>query len=376
MIEQQIKKEDLAPLKWWHTQVNNSEELEMIKYCFEHEYFTLGPITQKLEENLENILKVPHVVATNSGTSALEIALLASGIEKDDEVIVPDLTWIATGQAIKILGAEPVLVDCLYDTPLIDMSEVKKKITSKTKAIIPVHLNGRSCNMDELLEIREKHGISIIEDACKAFTSKTPRGYLGTIGDAGCFSTGIIGLFSVGGYGGFIATRNNELYEKIILTRDHGVHRGRKEKLDIMGGNFKISDILSGIGLVQLSRLKEKREHVNRIYGEYVKGLADLDYLKVIPVSAPDEISLMQDVRSKYKEQIIDYLYENNVGTSRFHIPMHRARYFGNYADSDFPNSTMFSNEGFVLPSGPSQPLENVYRCIELLHKFKPMKEN
>ncbi len=362
----------MKKIGWWFTKINGVKEREKVLSAFDNKCFSLGPITRELEEKFASTLKVPYVVMTNSGTSALTMALMASGVSSGDEVILPVLTWIATAQAAEILGAKTILVDCLPDIPLIDVSQVKKKITLKTKAIIPVHLNGRACDLDKLIKIGKENNITIIEDACKAMTSKTEKGYLGTIADIGCFSLGMMSLVSSGGYGGFVATKNEKLYNKLKLIRDHGVIRGADERYLLKGFNFKISDVLSAIGAAQLSHIKEKREHIDEVYRRYVEGLSLLNYLKIIKVSS-NEASLMVDAQSKYREQIIEYLAQNNVEAERFHVPLHKAKY--NESQEEFPNASKFSSEGFVLPCGPSQPLENVDRCIELLKKLDPRKQ-
>lgn len=296
------------------------------------------------------------------------MALMAAGVEPGDEVIIPDLTWIATANAAAILGARAVLVDCLRHEPLIDPSEVKRKITPRTKAIIPVHLNGRSCQMDELLEISRNAGIVLIEDTCKALASKTPQGYLGTLGDAGCFSLGMVSLVSTG-YGGMVVTNNEELYEKLVLIRNQGVSAQGEERYLTLSFNFKFSDVLAAIGIAQMSRLREKVEHVNKVYQRYIQRLSALPWLQVIPVDTDSgKVPLCAEFRSSRREELIAYLDRHGVEALRFHLPLHHAPYLKNAGS--FPNASRFAEEGFILPCGPSQPLENVDRCIELLQGF------
>lgn len=358
----------MKKIGWWFTKINGELERNKLLEAFENRQFSLGKNVQEFEEKMAKVLDVPYVIMTNSGSSALTMALLAVNIKPGDEVIVPALTWIATAQAVQIIGAKVILADCQKEKPLIDIDEVEKKITSKTKAIIPVHLNGRSCNMERLLKIGKDKNISIIEDTCKAMTSKNENGFLGTIGDMGCFSLGMMSLVSSGGYGGFVVTRNKEYYEKLKYIRDHGVHRGSDERYKLLGFNFKISDLLAAIGIAQLEQIKEKRQHIDDLYKKYEEGLSEINYIKHIPVRFGWEAPLMIDVQSENREEIITYLAENGVEAERFHIPLH----FSNYDlfKGEFPNATKFSKEGFVLPSGPSQPFENAEYCIKLLKKF------
>lgn len=354
-------------IPWWYTEIGEAEKSEVL-VAFEKKRFSLGAFAREFENQFAAMLEVRYAVATTSGTAAITMALMAAGIEPGDEVIIPDLTWIATANAAAILGARVVLVDCLPDVPLIDPSEVRKKITPRTRAIIPVHLSGRSCQMEDLLEISGNAKIAVIEDTCKAMASKTSQGYLGTLGDVGCFSLGMVSLVSTG-YGGAMVTNDKNIYEKLILIRNQGVPAQGKEKYLTLSFNFKFSDVLAAIGIGQLSRLGEKLEHVHRVYQRYVEGLSSLPYIQVIPVdTASGKVPLCAEFRSKHREEIIAYLDQNGVETLRFHLPIHRASYLKN--TGDFLNASSFAEEGFILPCGPSQPLENVDRCIELLHKY------
>jgi len=354
-------------IPWWHTEIGEAEKIKVI-YAFENKRFSLGSVTEELEHQIASTLQVPYVVVTPSGTAALTMALIATGVEPGDEVIVPDLTWIATAQAAAILGTRVVLADCLADLPLIDPVEVERKLTPRTRAIIPVHYNGRPCQMDELLEIARNASVALIEDACKAFASKTSEGYLGTLGDLGCYSLGMVSPVSTC-YGGVVVTKDKSLYEKLKLIRNHGVPRRGDEEYITKGFNFRFSDILASIGIAQLSRLEEKLNHLRKVYQRYADGLSSLQHIEMIPVDVESgQVSLLIDVRSKYANEIIGYLKQHRVEALRFHLPLHLAAYLNN--SGDFPNASRFGNEGFILPCGPSQPMENVDRCIELLHEW------
>lgn len=357
----------MEKIPWWYTEISEAERTKVLA-AFENKRFSMGSVTEEMENQIASTLEVPYVVVTSSGTAAITMALMAIGIGPGDEVIVPDLTWIATAQAASILGARVVLVDCLPNLPLMDPLEVKRKITSRTRAIIPVHLNGRSCQMGELLRIARNAGVALIEDACKAFASRTMRGYLGTFGDMGCFSLGMVSLVSAG-YGGVVVTNDKSFYEKLKLIRNHGVPREDKEEYTTSGFNFRFSDILAAIGVAQLARLSEKLAHVRRVYQRYVDGLSPLPNVQVIPVDvAAGEVPLCMEVRSRYRDAIITYLEQHGVEALKFHLPLHFAPYLRN--TDDFPNASNFAKEGVILPCGPSQPIENVDCCIELLHEW------
>jgi dTDP-4-amino-4,6-dideoxygalactose transaminase len=340
---------------------------------FDQKHFSMGSVTAELEKALATNLNVPYVVVTTSGTAALTMAMLSIGIGPGDEVIVPDLTWIATAQAASTLGATVVPVDSRADRPVIDESLIEEKITSRTKVIVPVHTNGRACNMDRLTEIARTGGFPIIEDACKAMFSRIGDDYMGTIGDLGCYSMGLCSVVSAG-YGGFVVTRSRDRYEKLRLIRDHGVDRVDHDSYIYSGSNFKISDILSSLALGQTRRLKEKTTHIKEVFTRYRNGLAGHPYADLVVSRIEDgELPLFAEVRTQYPDELVSYLADHSVGTSRHHPPIHTAPYLTPDAtDEDFPHASSFTRENVVLPCGPSQPLENVDRVIQLMTDWKP----
>lgn len=358
-------------IPWWSTDIGE-RELDAVAQAFKSRRFTTGPIVAELESSIARRFDVPYVVATNSGTSALTMALLALEVGKGDEVIVPALTWVATAQAAALLGAKVVLADCLSDAPIIDPEDVKRKVSNKTKAIIPVHLNGRACDLGRLREIARNCGAKLIEDACKAMASRTVGGYLGTLGDMGCFSMGMISLASVG-YGGFIVTRDHEIYEMLKLIRDHGVQR-KPEAYKILGSNFKISDLLAAIGLVQIARLDERVIRVQAIYERYSSGLSSLPNIRVLNVDiATGKVPIYTELRSGDRDRIVTKLAERGVQTSKFHSALTSAPYLGE--QGVLANAEAFARESFIVPSGPSQPLTNVDACIEHIHSIVSQRE-
>jgi dTDP-4-amino-4,6-dideoxygalactose transaminase len=151
----------MQQIPWWYTQIGEEERRSLLS-AFEQKRFSQGAVTDEFEQRLAAMLAAPYVVVTTSGTAALTRALLALGVGPGDEVIVPALTWLATANAAAILGARVVLVDCLPDLPLIDPSAVRRKLSARTKVIIPVHLNGRSCRLDELKAIAQEAGAAIV----------------------------------------------------------------------------------------------------------------------------------------------------------------------------------------------------------------------
>ena len=206
----------MPKVSWWRTSLGE-EEIQKLRQSVSEEHISQGPVTEEFETRFAEALNVPYAVATTSGSVAILLALMALGIGRDDEVIMPDRTWIATAHAALFLGAKPVLVDVRPDVPTIDVAQIKSKITDRTKAIIPVHINGRGGDMEEIQTLAIEYGLLVVEDACQALFSKNSAGFLGTQSDAGCFSLGVGKLISTG-QGGVVVTRSRDTYEKLKTT--------------------------------------------------------------------------------------------------------------------------------------------------------------
>src|SRR5437773_288088 len=174
-------------ISWWRTQFGE-EEIRLITEAIANEHISQGPVTADFERRVGETLGVPYVVATTSGSMAILMSLMAAGVGPGDEVIVPNRTWIATAHAPLLLGAKAVLIDVVKDGLVMDVGQLEQKITPRTKAIIPVHLNGRSVNMKEVNRIAGKRSIKVVEDAAQAFCSRNADGFLGIQSFAGCFS--------------------------------------------------------------------------------------------------------------------------------------------------------------------------------------------
>ena len=231
----------LLDLKAQYATLKSELDKALIKVA-ESQYFILGPEVEKLEESLANYLGAKKAVGVSSGTDALLIALMALDIQQGDEVIVPDYSFFATAGVVSRLNAVPVFVDIDPVTFNIDYKKIEQKITSKTKAIIPVHLYGQSAEMAGLMDIAEKHKLKVVEDCAQAIgVQYKDNEYVGTIGDIGCFS--FFPSKNLGGYGdgGIVVTNDVELGEKLKILRGHGAKPKYYHK--IIGGNFRLDAI-------------------------------------------------------------------------------------------------------------------------------------
>jgi dTDP-4-amino-4,6-dideoxygalactose transaminase len=296
------------------------------------------------------------------------MSLAVHGIGPGDEVLVPTRTFIATAHAAVLLGAKAVLIDCKPDHPTLDVEDAARKLTGRTRAVMPVHLNGRSADMAAVMELARKHGLVVIEDACQGLFSRHPLGYHGTIGNTGCFSFSMVKLVATG-QGGAIVTRDKATYERLRRFRDNGVADVISHTYLSPGGNFKYTDIAASIGLVQIRRRERKVAHVNEIYRRYREGLAELPFLSILQVSVENgEVALWTEVTTPHRDRLMDFLHSNGIQTRKFVPCCHTAPHFA--GQGPFPHSERFGREGFNLPCGPNLDLKMVSKTIEVMGRF------
>ena len=213
-----------------------------------------GKRVRGFEALLKNYLHVKHALAVNSGTSALHAALLAAGIGKGEEVLLPSFTFVATANSVIAAGAKPVFVDVNKHDYTINIADLKAKITNNSKAIIPVHLYGIPCDMDEIAEVADKQSISIIEDACQSLGSTYKNRQTGTFGSLGCFSLYASKVLT-SGEGGAVVTNDDNLADKIKMIRNHGMVEGYDSR--IFGLNLRLPELSAAIAIAQMNKLNK-----------------------------------------------------------------------------------------------------------------------
>ena len=261
-----------------------------------------------------------------------------------------------------------VLVDVRSDLPLIDVTQIQSKMTPQTKALMPVHLNGRSVNMQGIQQLAGKFGIPVIEDACQAFFLSNSSGYLGTQSDVGCFSLRVTKLVSTG-QGGFVVTKNRDVHERLKLIRNHGVTNEFTESYDQFGFNFKFTDLLASFGLVQLSRVSRRIARLNKIYAKYESAISEFKCVTLLPVNVLNgEVPLYAEVLCTERRELKRFLCLHNIQFRTVPPSLSISSCIKN--DGNFPNSRRFSEQGLYLPCGPEQPLENVDFVIDALRSF------
>lgn len=231
-----------------------------------------GQRVRDFESSLKAYLGCKHVIAVNSGTSALHASLWAAGIGPGDEVLLPSFTFVATANSVMAAGARPVFVDIRKSDFTIDHEDMKKKITRRTKAVIPVHLYGHPCEMDEILEVSSKHSLAVIEDACQSLGSTYKNEQTGTIGEMGCFSLYASKVLT-SGEGGAIATNDSKFAENLMMIRNHGMVKGYDTR--ILGMNLRLPEMCAAIAKVQMKKLGhmlDKRKRNALLMSELLKG--------------------------------------------------------------------------------------------------------
>lgn len=254
----------------------NGNEKKYVNECIDTSWISShGRFVPEFEARIADYVKIAHAVSVSNGTVALHLALVALGIGPGDEVIVPTLTYIASVNAITYTGATPVFVDSTRDTWQIDPNDIRRNITARTRAIMPVHLYGQSCDMDAIIDIAREHQLFVIEDCAEAFGTKYKGQHVGTFGDISTFS--FFGNKTITtGEGGMVITNDKTLYERARHLKGQGLAAHREYWHDVVGYNYRMTNIQSAIGLAQLERADEFIKRKRAIAFRYAKELAGL----------------------------------------------------------------------------------------------------
>ncbi|RJS85373.1 DegT/DnrJ/EryC1/StrS family aminotransferase [Candidatus Bathyarchaeota archaeon] len=243
----------------------------------------------QFEKEFAKFMGVKHALAVTSGTAALNVSIAALEIGPGDEVIVPALTFIASADSVACQRAVPVFAE--VDRSLgLDPEDVEKKITSRTKAIMPVHLQGVPCKMDELMEVAEEHGLMVIEDCAQAIGAKYKGRRVGSIGDVGAYSLQLNKLITCGD-GGVVATNDDDVYEKAVRYHDHGFFRGREEGEPFIGQVYRMNELSGAVALEQLKKLDKIISLLRKVYDRVIDGIRDLDGITLREVPDPEGVA-------------------------------------------------------------------------------------
>ena len=378
------------------------EEVEEIKKVLESGWLTQGPKTSELEKRFAQYCNAKHAVVVNSGTAALHLALIAHNIKKGDEVIIPTITFVATPNSVVLQNAKPVFAEVNQETCNISMDDVRKKITDKTKAIIPVHLYGNPAEMKELMEIAEENDLTIIEDAAQAHGAEYHGKKIGSLGNTACFSFHPMKNMTTG-EGGAIVSDDEDLMDKIKILRSHGEatpawqrfnmseiagiseHAQKPKVFDKkeikkrsyieVGYNYRMSDILAALGLVQLKHLDENNNRRIELAKIYTDCLSKVESLKLPSVKEGiRHIFHMYVIRTEKRNELASHLSKKGIKTGIYYNPCHLEEAYVkrfNYKEGYLPVAEMASKQILSLPIYPDLDEEEINYIVNTISEFK-----
>lgn len=358
-----------------------------VEACLQSQWLSMGPRTQEFEARFGEMIGVKHAIAVSNGTAALHLALAACGVGSGDEVIQPTINFVAAANMTCALGAKPVFADSIsLVDPTLNPWEIEARITKATKAVVVMHFGGYACDMDAIAEICDKHGLLLIEDACHApcqpYGGKI-GGYLGTLGNIGCFS-----FFSnknmTTAEGGMVVTDDDKLADTLRRMRSHGMttlswdrHHGRPSSYDVVmhGFNYRIDDLRSALGNAQLDRLLEnndKRRERAQAYAEAVKGLGSNEVQFIFgdrPREGTGHVAgvIVPEVK---RDATRLGLAERGIQTSLHYPPIHRFTAFEAYSDIELPVAERFARSMITVPMYAHLPKEAPHEIISTLNEY------
>jgi len=334
--------------------------------------FTAGPFVKSFEENFAKRHNAKYCVGVNSGTAALHAALMALDIKAGDEVIVPANTFFATPESVSLTGAAPVFVDCESRYYNIDPLKIEPAITDKTRAIIAVNLYGQPAQLDKIKEIADQHHLILIEDCAQSHISELNGKSVGTFGICGCFSFYCGKNLGAYGEAGAIITNDENLYQKMMMIRDHGM--SQKYHHEIIGHNYRMEGLQGAILDVKLKHLDEWtaiRRRNAELYRKYLKDCAEIFLPEEMP--GAKHVYHIYAIRTKRHDDLINFLRDNEIFTGiHYPIPCHlqNAYRFLGYKEGDFPISEEYSKEILSLPMSEQLKEEEIQYVAEKIKEF------
>lgn len=368
----------------FHKPYITEDEISEVLDSLHSGWLTMGPKTIDFETKYGEYIGAKNAVSMNSCTACLHLALKAVNIKRGDEVIIPAITFAATAEVVTYFDATPVLVDVDEDTHNIDVSKIEEKITSRTKAIIPVHYAGQPCDMDEILDVAGKYKLFVIEDAAHAVPAWYKDRKVGTIGDITCFSFYATKSLTTG-EGGMATTDNDEWADRMSVLRLHGISKDAWKRYGNEGSwyyevaesgyKYNMTDIQAGLGLAQLKKVDwmcRRREEIARKYEEAFQSMEEITQPRIRPDRKSAwhlyVIKLNPGALSVDREQFMRELKEREIGTSVHFIPLYRHPYYRDtfhYTSQGFPVSERIYERIISLPIYPGMTDGDIERVVE-----------
>jgi perosamine synthetase len=334
---------------------------------------SLGQYVERFERDFAAFCEARHGVATSNGTTALHLALVTLGIGPGDEVLVPDLTFVSTANVVRYTGATPVLVDVDLRTWGMDPADARRKLTPRTRAIIPVHLYGHPVDMDSLLALAAAHGLEVVEDAAEAHGARHRGRRVGALGKIGAFSFYGNKIITTG-EGGMLVTNDPTLAERAAFLRDHAMDRRRRYYHPEIGFNYRMTNIQAAIGCAQLEQADSILARRKEIAAAYQAGLAGIAGLTPPPAQPWAEnvywmySVLVEPAFGADREAVRAGLRERGIDSRPFFVPLHELPPYRQ--DAPFPVTTALAAKGINLPSGTGLLPEEIAAVCNALREL------
>ena len=348
------------------------------------DWITQGPKVDEFEKKVAEYCGAKYAVAVSSGTAALHAACAVAGISNGDEAITTPITFVATANAVVYCGGKPVFADIREDTLNIDPAEIRKNLSSNTKAILPVDFAGHPADLDEIRAIAEEKRLIVIEDACHALGAEYKGHKIGSLADMTIFSFHPVKHITTG-EGGMILTNSEDFYEKLKIFRYHGIIRDNLGEgswyyeINSPGHNFRITDFQCALGISQLKKLErfiERRREIAAKYNEAFAGLKEI----IIPTEEEDVravyhiyvIQLRLETLKVGRREVFEALRAENIGVNVHYMPLHLHPFYQNafgYRKGDYPKAERYYERVITLPIFPKMSNEDVEDVIEAVRK-------
>jgi perosamine synthetase len=353
------------------------EEKEELVSVIDSGWYTEASKTKEFERMFASYVGRKYAVATTSGTAALCIAAQGLGLENNDEVIVPDFTFVASPNSIILAGSKVGLVDINKKNLCLDLEKTKKLVSKKTKAIMPVDFNGRAPDLVELKEFAESSNIAIIEDSCHGIGSFHAGKHTGCYSDVGIFSFSTPKIITTG-QGGMLVTDDKELYEKFRMIKDFGRDIDKKHQMENafehteMGYNFKFTEFQAAVGIAQMKKLPGRVEHNKKMFQMYRENLSDITEIEFVDIDLKTSVPWFSDIllpNEKIRQELIEHSNKFGIGTRKFYPPIHKLASYQNI-EGDFEISDEISKRGLWLPSSSFLTDEEIMRVCDTIRNF------